>query len=74
MTSENREVIIKVFLRDIKILLAEASGLATIGSNLVDAGATEQALQKMFDIEPLLHDARTLLNATVLQCRREREA
>lgn len=74
MTSENREVIIKVFLRDIKVLLAEASGLAAIGSNLVDAGATEQALQKMFDIEPLLHDARTLLNATVLQCRREHEA
>jgi hypothetical protein len=73
MASENREVIIKVFLRDIKILLAEASGLAAIGFDLIDAGKTEEALQKMFDVEPLLHDARTLLNATVLQCRRERE-
>jgi hypothetical protein len=74
MALESREVIIKVFLRDIKILLAEASGIAAVGYTLADAGATEQALQKMFDIEPLLHDARTLLSATVLQGRREREA
>jgi hypothetical protein len=54
-------------------LLTEASGLASVGSSLVEAGATEEALQRIFDMEPLLHDARTLLNAAVLQYRRETE-
>ncbi|TAL83909.1 MAG: hypothetical protein EPN75_00465 [Beijerinckiaceae bacterium] len=73
MASEDRTIVIKLFLRDLKILLTEASGLASIGSSLVEAGATEEALQKIFDMEPFLHDARTLLNAAVLQYRRETE-
>lgn len=73
MASEDRATIIKLFLRDLKILLAEASGLASIGFSLGEAEAIEQAVQKMFDIEPLLHDARTLLNAAVLQYRHEKD-
>lgn len=73
MASEDRAIIIKLFLQDLKILLTEASGLASIGTSLSEAGATEEALQKIFDMEPLLHDARTLLNAVVLQHRRETE-
>ncbi|TAL80910.1 MAG: hypothetical protein EPN75_05700 [Beijerinckiaceae bacterium] len=73
MASEDRTIVIKLFLRDLKILLTDASGLALIGSSLVEAGATEEALQRIFDMEPLLHDARTLLNAAVLQYRRETE-
>lgn len=71
MASEHRGMIIKCFLHDLKIPLTEASGLASTGSSLVDAGATDQAIQKMFEIEPLLHDARTLLNAATLQYRRD---
>lgn len=73
MAPEDRATVIKLFLGDLKLILSEASGLASIGSSLGDAGATEQAVQKMFDIEPLLLDARTLLNAAVLQYRHDRD-
>jgi hypothetical protein len=72
MASEERTAIIKLFLRDLKVLLIEASGLALTASSLGETGAIEEAAQKMFEIEPLLHEGRTLLNAAALQYRFEK--
>jgi hypothetical protein len=72
MEPEDRAIIIKLFLRDLKVLLTEASGLALVAASLGEAGGIDQAVQKMFDIEPLLHDGRTLLNAAALQYRLEK--
>lgn len=66
MASEDRAIIIKLLLRDMKVMLTEASGLALIASSRGEASAIEEAVQKMFDIEPLLHESRTLLNAAAL--------
>ena len=74
MATDERSKIIALFLHDLKLLLTEASGLASVGVELGSAGAMDRAIPKLFDIEPLLLDARTLLSAAVLQHRQEKEA
>lgn len=74
MATDERARIVILFLHDLKLLLTEASGLASVSVELGNAGSTDRAIQKIFDIEPLLLDARTLLSAAVLQHRQEKEA
>ncbi|TAL81647.1 MAG: hypothetical protein EPN75_03810 [Beijerinckiaceae bacterium] len=74
MSMDERSKIVGLFLHDLKLLLTEASGLASVGVELGNAGAMDRAIQKLFDIEPLLMDARTLLSAAILQHRQEKEA
>lgn len=74
MATDERAKIVTLFLHDLKLLLTEAYGLASVGAELGNAGAMDRAIQKIFDIEPLLLDARTLLSAAILQHRQEKEA
>ena len=72
MASELEARIIGDFAEDIASKLGEAAIIARTASGLSGQGLPERAFRTLLDIETLIHDAATLLNATSVVRRRER--
>ena len=72
MTNEFEARIIQDFTRDIAGRLNEAALLARTADSYGRQGLAERAFQSLLDIEPLLHECATLINATSVVRRRER--
>ena len=73
MASELEAKIIHDFAQHIAIKLNEAVILARTARGLGEQGLTERAFQSLLDVEPLIHEASILLNATSVVRRRDRE-
>ena len=73
MASELEAKIIHDFAQDIAGKLTEAALIAEAASGLGARGLSERAFQTLLDVETLIHDAATLLNANSVVRRRERE-
>ena len=73
MTSEFEARIIHDFAEDIAGKLKEAAIIAQTASGLGAQGLPGRAFQTLLDVETLIHDAATLLNATSVVRRRDRE-
>ena len=73
MANEFEAKIIQDFARDIASRLGEAAIIARTADGLGKQGLAERAFQSLLEIEPLLHDASILLNATSVVRRRDRE-
>ena len=74
MANELEDKIIQDFARDIASRLGEAAIIARTADEFGRQGLAERAFQSLLDLEPLLHDAKTLLVATSVVRRRERAA
>ncbi len=74
MASELEARIIGEFAEDIASKIGEAAIIARTASGLSGQGLPERAFRTLLDIETLIHDAGTLLNATSVVRRRERES
>ena len=74
MASELEARITGDFAEDIASKLSEAAIIARTASSLSGQGLPERAFQTLLDVETLIHDAATLLNATSVVRRRERES
>jgi hypothetical protein len=74
MASEFEARIIHEFADDIAGKLNEAAIIARTASALGAQGLPERAFHTLLDIEPLIHDASTLLNATSVVRRRDKDA
>ena len=72
MTSEFEAKIIQDFTRDIAGRLNEAALLARTADGYNRQGLAERAFSSLLDIEPLLHEVTSLINATPVVRRRER--
>ena len=72
MAGEFDTRVIEDFTRDIAGRLSEAALLARTADEFSKQGLAERAFSSLLEIEPLLHDASTLLNATSVVRRRER--
>lgn len=73
MPNEFEAKIIQDFTRDIAGRLDEAALIARNADGFGKQGLAERAFHSLLDVEPLLHEARTLLNAASLVYRRLRE-
>ena len=71
MANEFEAKIIQDFTCDIADRLNEAALLARAAESFGKQGLAERSFQSLLDIEPLLQEASTLLNATSLVRRRE---
>lgn len=60
---------IRTFLRVMRQRLDEAAGLAKAAEACADADSHDKAVEITHDIEPLLYDVTTLLNAASLMRR-----
>ncbi len=72
MANEFEAKIIQDFTRDIAGRLNEAALLARTAESYGRQGLAERAFQALLEVEPLLHEARALFNATTVVRRRER--
>lgn len=73
MANEFDARIIQDFAHDIALRLDEAAIIAKTADGFGKQGLTERAFQSLLEIEPLIHEASVLLNATSVVRRRDRE-
>ena len=73
MANDFEAKIIHDFARDIVGRLNEAVIIAKMADDFGKQGLTERAFQSLLEIEPLIHEASILLNATSVVRRRDRE-
>ena len=73
MANEFEAKIIHDFAQDIARKLGEAAVLARTADDYGKQGLVERAFQSLLEIEPLIHDASILLNASSVVRRRDRE-
>ena len=68
MTPEAADIVITEFLQEMGQRLDQAVSIAKAAEACADAGSSKQAVEIVMDVEPLIFDAKTLLNgATLLQ-------
>jgi len=72
MADEIDEKIIQDFAQEIASKLNEAAIIARTADGFGKQGLAERAFRSLLDIEPLIHEAATLLNATSIVRRRDR--
>jgi hypothetical protein len=72
MADDIDEKIIQDFAREIARKLNEAAIIARTADGFGKQGLAERAFQSLLDIEPLIHEASILLNATSVVRRRDR--
>ena len=73
MASEKETKIIQAFAQYIAANLNEAAIIARTANGLGEQGLSERAFQVLLDIEPLIHDASTLMSAALVLRRRDRQ-
>ena len=73
MANEFEDRIIQDFARDIASRLGEAAAIARTADAYGKQGLAERAFQSLLELEPLLQDAKSLLIATAVVRRRDRE-
>ena len=71
MGQDSDAKIIQDFARDIAERLNEAAIIAGTADGLGKQGLAERAFQSLLEVEPLIHEAQTLINATSVVRRRE---
>ena len=74
MANEFEAKVIHDFASDIAGRLNEALIIAKMADGFGKQGLTERAFQSLLEIEPLIHEASVLLNATSVVRRRDRGA
>jgi len=67
------ENVIKIYLAELHTCLDEASRIAKAADACGAAGNAEKGVQVGLDVEPLLHEATRLLDATTLANMRAKE-
>ena len=60
------EVTIKVYLNEIRERLDRAAGIARAAEACADAGNVEKAIEIALDVEQLIYEVNTFLNAASL--------
>ena len=73
MAEEFLTEVVKRFTGEIASRLSKASALATTAQTLNSQGLTEHAFDALMDIDPLIFEATSLLNATSIVNRSERK-
>ncbi|WP_158812004.1 hypothetical protein [Beijerinckia sp. L45] len=73
MANEFEAKIIHNFAQDIARKLGEAAVLARTADGYSKQGLVERSFQSLLEIEPLIHEASILLNASSVVRRRDRE-
>jgi hypothetical protein len=63
MDAQIVELTIKAHLREIREMLDKAASIARAADACAEAGEVGQAVRIAYDVEQLLHEANTLLNA-----------
>lgn len=71
MADEIDSKIIQSFAEDIAARLNEAAIVARMAEGFGKQGLAERAFQSLLEIEPLIHEASILLNATSVVRRRD---
>jgi hypothetical protein len=71
MAGEIDTKIIQSFAEDIAARLNEAAIIARMAEGFGKQGLAERAFQSLLEIEPLIHEASILLNATSVVRRRD---
>jgi hypothetical protein len=66
MDSQVAETTIKTYLNEIRSRLDKAAGIGRAADACAGAGFHDKGLEVALDIEPLLYEATTLLNAASL--------
>ena len=66
MTEEFSGVVVRQFAAEIAALTIEMSGIAQSAVTFCEKGLEDRAMDALHDVEPLLHDTKTLLLATSL--------
>ena len=66
---ETIETTLKVFLREIRARLDEAASIAQAAEACADAGNIPKGIEIALDVEQLLYEVNTLLNAASLMHR-----
>lgn len=66
MDKTTREAVIGNCLQEIRTRLGQATSIANIAQTCTDTGQLQKSIDMMFDIEPIIHEVKTLLNAAVL--------
>lgn len=64
--AEFNEAAIRYFTTEIAELLGRATIVAKAAATLCEQGLTENAMETLYDAEPLIFDAKTLLDAASL--------
>jgi hypothetical protein len=73
MAEEFASEVVKRFTGEIASRLSKASVLASTAQTLSSQGLTEHAFETLLDVEPLIFETTTLLNAASIVNRSERE-
>src|SRR5712692_1438172 len=66
MDTNTVEITVKAYLSEIRQRLDQAAGIARAAQACADAGNLEKAIEIALDIEPLVYEVNTLLNAASL--------
>jgi hypothetical protein len=63
MDARTVEVTIAIFLRQIRVRLEKAASIAKAAEACVDSGNVEKGIEVALDVEQLIYEAGTFLNA-----------
>lgn len=66
MDKTTREVVIGNCLHEIQARLGQATSISNIAKACTDTDHLQKSIDMMFDIEPIIHEIKILLNAAVL--------
>lgn len=66
MDKTTREAVIGNCLQKIHARLSDAAGISSAAKACAKTGHFQKSIEIMFDIEPMLHEAKTLLGAAVV--------
>jgi hypothetical protein len=69
MDADTLELTIKTYLREMRERLERAAGIAKAADACAEAGSVEKAIEVALDIEQLVYEVNTFLNAASLMHR-----
>jgi hypothetical protein len=63
MDAHAREITLKTYLKEMRERLEQATGSARAAEACAESGNIEKAIEIALDLEPLIYEVNTLLNA-----------
>lgn len=66
MDKNTREAVIGNCLQTIHARLNDAASISSAAKACAETGHLQKSIEILFDIEPMLHEAKTMLSAAVL--------
>jgi hypothetical protein len=63
MDAHTRDITIKAYLKEMRERLEQATSIAKAAEACAESGNTEKAIEIALDVEPLIYEVNTFLNA-----------